>query len=555
MYLSNKIQVIHFITLQDRPERSKSTGHGYHNATHNTRWGWSSVFNQRMISCNKCLKYCIQLPSSGKSMDCTTCYDWNANKVNIQLPLDYPGNRKRKKCEKIDFESMKKAVNRVQQNRNKWSHITKIEYLKVEGLNLPLIMEILQCKDNDEVQEVLPPVWSTEGDMCTHIDTIMHQIFLGITNTIGMLFKKVLSKFSMFKTFQDCNNLKLKTIRGLQLNWCKSWGFGSKKTPFGPWVSENFLAYARLFKHMYVALNDIKDKSIRTLSKRIVESFMATVSRIMQNTVNEKLLLGLDRHVKLFLTYLCKLEVIMNEQKGTPNKKLKVDSMSNFSGLMNLTSYMRDYGPLRLYWEGGFKGEALLKYIKPMVKQGIHKKAFAENTLTLYYKDRFLQNILKVDLKDDEKEGNEKANVRYGNFCTYNSIEKIEECVAECTAISVIILQDNRICISFMEDKIHKLNELITNDDNGKWDGGTYVTTISLGAKTIIDKKELREGSYVNMWGLALPLNTNSNGVQQYYITTHTWKERVKVRVGGTTKAPEFLLPRVDDCYYPCIDT
>ena len=58
-----------------------------------------------------------------------------------------------------------------------------------------------------------------------------------------------------------------------------------------------------------------------------------------------------------------------------------------------------------------------------MVKQGIHKQAFAKNTLTLYYKDRFLQNILKLDLKDDEKESNQKANVRYGNFRTYSSIE------------------------------------------------------------------------------------------------------------------------------------
>ena len=85
IYLSNKIQVIHFITLQDRPERSKSTGHGYHNATHNTRWGWSSVFHQRMISCSKCFKHRTLTPNSGYSIDCTTCYDWNVNKVNIQL--------------------------------------------------------------------------------------------------------------------------------------------------------------------------------------------------------------------------------------------------------------------------------------------------------------------------------------------------------------------------------------------------------------------------------------------------------------------------------------
>ena len=51
------------------------------------------------------------------------------------------------------------------------------------------------------------------------------------------------------------------------------------------------------------------------------------------------------------------------------------------------------------------------------------------------------------------------------------------------------MLQDNRICISFIEDEIHKLNELITNDDNGEWEDSTYVTTISFGEKTIIEKK------------------------------------------------------------------
>ena len=112
--------------------------------------------------------------------------------------------------------------------------------------------------------------------------------------------------------------------------------------------------------------------------------------------------------------------------------------------------------------------------------------------LTLYYKDRFLQNILKLDLKDDKKESNEKANVRYGNFRTYRSIQQVEECVVECTEISVIILQDDRIHISFIEDKIHKLNELIANDDDRECVDSTYITNISLGVRTIFEKNTNR---------------------------------------------------------------
>ena len=93
---------------------------------------------------------------------------------------------------------------------------------------------------------------------------------------------------------------------------------------------------------MYISLNIVKDKSIGTLSKRIVASFFTTVSQIMHNTVNKKLLQSLNCHVKLFLTYLCKLEVIINKQKRTP----KEYPTSNFSGLMNLKTYMRVYDPL-----------------------------------------------------------------------------------------------------------------------------------------------------------------------------------------------------------------
>jgi hypothetical protein len=175
--------------------------------------------------------------------------------------------------------------------------------------------------------------------------------------------------------------------------------FGSLKTPFGPWVSENTLAYARAIKSTYCILYEIKDKDVRELSFMLIQSWIAVVSRIMQDAVDDDLIQSLERHIKIFLSVLCDVELALDKKQ-----KMKIDTTSNINSLLNICSHMKEYGPLRLFWEGSFKGEGLLQYVKPMVKQGTHKSTFAKNTLTAYYKDRFLQTVLRVDLKDDEDE-------------------------------------------------------------------------------------------------------------------------------------------------------
>ena len=70
-----------------------------------------------------------------------------------------------------------------------------------------------------------------------HVETIMHISFLGVGQRVGSLMKEMLSKEKLFSQFHGSEN-QLQTIRSLQLDWCKTWIFGSSKTPFGPWVSE-----------------------------------------------------------------------------------------------------------------------------------------------------------------------------------------------------------------------------------------------------------------------------------------------------------------------------
>lgn len=75
--------------------------------------------------------------------------------------------------------------------KNNLSNLTRAEYLKVEGLNTLLIVEILSHEHNDDIQEVLSPVWNTNEDIFTHIDTSMHHLCLDVTTSIDRFMEEM----------------------------------------------------------------------------------------------------------------------------------------------------------------------------------------------------------------------------------------------------------------------------------------------------------------------------------------------------------------------------
>ena len=75
------LQVILFVDIQDRPERSSTTGYGYHNGSHTLRWGWISAYDENIISCAKCLKHRMDNVKSYSSRKCALCFDWDYTKI------------------------------------------------------------------------------------------------------------------------------------------------------------------------------------------------------------------------------------------------------------------------------------------------------------------------------------------------------------------------------------------------------------------------------------------------------------------------------------------
>ena len=51
-----------------------------------------------------------------------------------------------------------------------------------------------------------------------------------------------------------------------------------------------------------------------------------------------------------------------------------MENTSNLHGLLNLPDQIRSYGPLRIWWEGGYKGKGILRSIKPLISHGVYDK-------------------------------------------------------------------------------------------------------------------------------------------------------------------------------------
>lgn len=95
---------------------------------------------------------------------------------------------------------------------------------------------------------------------------------------------------------------------------------------------------------------------------------------------------------------------------------------AKLNGFLNIPDYIRDYGPLQLYWEGGCLGEGIIKYIKPCITQGTYRQTFVQNALQWYYKEKFFQTINNIDDVDDDDSTN-KETARYNKFRTYKDVK------------------------------------------------------------------------------------------------------------------------------------
>ena len=104
--------------------------------------------------------------------------------------------------QKVTFKFMIEHVTTAYENykNGKWSIKNVTSYLKANALSLTLIDKMTKSwitqKNNADynLMDDIPVVWQQDyADFSTHIDTIMHTVFLGVTQKLGMIKKTILN--------------------------------------------------------------------------------------------------------------------------------------------------------------------------------------------------------------------------------------------------------------------------------------------------------------------------------------------------------------------------
>jgi len=262
-----------------------------------------------------------------------------------------------------------------------------------------------------------PSLWVRGVQLNQHIDVAMHLIFLGVIKTTIQMIAEWTKERGKHTAFLQYSKGTFESVQKLGLDWCRCVPYKNGK--LGGWVSENYLAAARLINWFFGSIDEIANDPVfvepdrpmnkwtkshnqgwlmvrgldaqgnaDTLKARVlhyvqhpegpppligprggevsnihsvVASLKAMVSRLMGRSMTEEVILDVERHIKIFLTSFEAFDCAM---RGSEDKPTWISSY-NFICLTNLPSVLREFGPLRNMWEGAGQGEKILRLVKP----------------------------------------------------------------------------------------------------------------------------------------------------------------------------------------------
>jgi hypothetical protein len=286
-----------FVATKDQPERRSSLYLMGGNSVSHARFAWACdhlALASKLPSCANCLASLISIVNGTQAHmpGCCNCLNWSLEGENDLLyfpaPLDYPQDQfednelRQLRPVKLSYELLIEKVNlaRTKLETDQWSRKSTESFLKFYCLNDEIITRLLSGADyrakakqsEDDADgpihvmensyshlmddESLPPIWTRGDSLQCHIDVVMHLLFLGITKTTVLLVRDWVKANASFPTFQKYAKPIFRKVP--KVGWCTTAPYTGDK--LGGWVSENYLAFARLSCWFYGPLESIVSK-------------------------------------------------------------------------------------------------------------------------------------------------------------------------------------------------------------------------------------------------------------------------------------------------------
>ena len=295
-----------FVSLQDQPERRSANYIMLGNGRYTARFGMAidlCAVAAGIPACSKCFEKLLRNDYINTN-PCKQCTAWEMDVKSSILDFDppehyptecIPDNGKLHPI-KLSYDVLKEAI-KVAHDRIEfciWTERNAESYLKVHGLNAEIIGSVTEHALNARAYRIalqnkhtkpleydiihrermetpdiferwkFPSLWRRGCSIDQHIDVIMHLLLLGIQKT-------TMNRIKLWHSLRrsETNFIRyaagiLENIQKLNISWCKAIAYKTGK--LGGWVSENYLAMARLNKWFYSGIEIItSDESVRDL--------------------------------------------------------------------------------------------------------------------------------------------------------------------------------------------------------------------------------------------------------------------------------------------------
>ena len=416
--------------LADQPERRSLNYLMLGNSRFGGRFGYSAdieLLASRLCMCKSCLKKCKNdknFISSG--VKCDNCLQWNlmANHelAKFHPPKDYPSEMipvdGKLEPIPISFDALKEVVYLASEKylSGKWTVNNVVAYTSCWAINkngqqklidhcdnmktMKIVREDVSVEENvkdvvlldsqiepDKYEQWKGGVyWRSSSSLNNFPDVIMHLLFLGVVKASKELLSKWIAEEKVYKTYTNKSKYMLKTILDVGLDWCKV-----LNTNTG-WVSDNYLAYARILKwiHHPMTMNNQERKDVSSrndinchisIVDNFIGSLLSTIASIMTRVVDDNVIGEVHREILIYLSNLDTFDEKLRQCAGGRNKEKNKkiwQKKYNFLSLLNIPDAMYKYGPLVNLWEGSNQGEGYLRYAKPRITD-IHSKNWQIN--------------------------------------------------------------------------------------------------------------------------------------------------------------------------------
>jgi hypothetical protein len=596
-----KVKVGKLITCVDRPERTSMFQIGDHNGKYSTNFGYAAFIDgfcnhNHLPSCDNCRRTGLRgffdktlniSDTTHRVCESNSCANWNVMDSYFSFPVPpfYPTKYdksdgaalpplgrvvitpernvatlersppQRLPTVPLTVEWLKGAIDFASHNIKTrqprkvngndgayyWTKGNFGEYLKTCGLNQKLIDEVYKSARKDPLINPIPHTWSDKYALKKCHYAAMHMLFLGHTKSNFEMTSTWLSDNGLKSSFGAQVNKYLDLIQQLRLNKYfnahllspSSWGTG-------PWVSENYVFWARTQKFWFIMPNILNCKQMKNKDKqaefikdlrmihRFASSAQAAISCIMSVA---RFVPNMELVIKIYMDSMVEIDRLIN--KSSSEKKRFNFVKSNSLGILSATECHNYLGPAILHWEGGFSGERKIQEVKPLLSIKRSNVNWEQITLRRLYQLDSMTKLLEAIPTEDDKAS--KTRETEGVLKVYASYTSMHAAVTSNYPISGVVDHDNKVWVACRPGggatrSTVELHELTFDDKEGEniwhlcWMAPMELS--SNATKTFLSMKEVM--AYSNESVLLLPAlcDDGNEYLNMYYCVGSNWTER-----------------------------